>query len=56
VGQPGGAVDRMLAGAAADLQDPAGLGEQGTDDRENGGLVLLAGQREGFVVERACCR
>lgn len=51
MGQGGGEIDRVLAGAAADFEPPLTVGKDLAQYRENGLAVLLAGFGVGLVVQ-----
>jgi hypothetical protein len=51
MGQGGGEIDRVLAGAAADLEHSLTVGKNLAQHRENGRAVLLAGFGVGLVVQ-----
>ncbi len=51
MGQGGGEIDRVLAGAAADLEYATAVGEGRAQHRENGRAVLRTGFGVGLVVQ-----
>jgi hypothetical protein len=50
MGHGGGEVNRMLAGAATDLQDMNGVAEEALQDCQDWGFVLVAGLGVGFLA------